>query len=72
MTHKLKTETFSQMIEHFGGAIFLSLISLFSFVTFHLKSGGMGGKTFFNCVLYLNPRVPCSLAIRVCFAPYFA
>ena len=36
MTHKLKTETFSQKIEHFGGVILLPLTPLFSFVTFHL------------------------------------
>ena len=38
MTHKLKTETFSQKIENSGGVIFLPLAPLFSFVTFHLKS----------------------------------
>ena len=37
MTHKLKTETFSQKIEHSGGVILLSLTPLFSFVTFHLN-----------------------------------
>ena len=36
MTHKLKTETFSQKIEHSGGVILLPLTPLFSFVTFHL------------------------------------
>ena len=39
MTHKLKTETFSQKIEHSGGVMFLPLTPLFSFVTFHLKWG---------------------------------
>ena len=38
MIHKLKTETFSQKIEHSGGVIVLPLTPLFSFVTFHLKS----------------------------------
>ena len=38
MTHRLNTETFSQKIEHSGSAFFLPLTSLFSFVTFHLKS----------------------------------
>ena len=38
MTHKLKTETFSQKIEHSGGVILLPLTPLFSFVTFHLNS----------------------------------
>ena len=37
MTHKLKTETFSQKIEHSGGVILLHLTPLFSFVTFHLN-----------------------------------
>ena len=37
MTHKLKTETFSEQIEHFGGVIVFALTSLFSFVTFHLN-----------------------------------
>ena len=37
MTHQLKTETFSQKIEHSGGVIVLPLTPLFSFVTFHLK-----------------------------------
>ena len=37
MTHILKTETFSQQIEHSGGVIVLPLTPLFSFVTFHLK-----------------------------------
>ena len=37
MTHKLKTETFSQKIELSGGVIVLPLTPLFSFVTFHLK-----------------------------------
>ena len=38
MTHKLKTETFSQKIKHSDGAMCLPLTPLFSFVTFHLKS----------------------------------
>ena len=37
MTHKLKTETFSQKIEYSGGIFFWPLTPLFSFVTFHLK-----------------------------------
>ena len=37
MTHKLKTETFSQKIEHSGGVLCLPLTPLFGFVTFHLK-----------------------------------
>ena len=37
MTYKLKTETFSQKIEHSGGVIVLPLTTLFSFVSFHLK-----------------------------------
>ena len=37
MTHNRKTETFSQKIEYSGGAMFLPLTPLFSFVTFHLK-----------------------------------
>ena len=37
MTHKLKTETFSQKIEHSGGVNFLPLTPIFSFVSFHLK-----------------------------------
>ena len=45
MTHKLKTETFSQQIEHSGGVFFFfffffffPLTPLFIFVAFHLKS----------------------------------
>ena len=38
MTHKLKTETFSQIIEYSGGVIVVPLTPLFSFVTFHLNS----------------------------------
>ena len=38
MTHKLKTETFSQKIEYSGDVIFLPLTPLFSFVTFHLNT----------------------------------
>ena len=38
MTHKLKTETFSQKIENSGGVIVLPPAPLLSFVTFHLKS----------------------------------
>ena len=37
MTHKFKTETFSQKIEYSGGVFFGTLTPLFSFVTFHLK-----------------------------------
>ena len=37
MTHKLKTEMFSQKTEHSGGVILLPLTPLFSFVTFHLN-----------------------------------
>ena len=37
MTHKLKTEKFSQKIEYSGGVFFWPLTPLFSFVTFHLK-----------------------------------
>ena len=37
MTHKLKTEAFSQTIERSDGVIVLPLTPLFSFVTFHLK-----------------------------------
>ena len=37
MTHKLKTEMFSQKIEYSGGVIFWPLIPLFSFVIFHLN-----------------------------------
>ena len=37
MTHKLKTETFSQKTEHSGGVFLLPLTQLFSFVTFHLR-----------------------------------
>ena len=33
MTHKLKTETFSQKIEHSSGVSFWPLTPLFSFVT---------------------------------------
>ena len=43
MTHKLKTETFSQKIEHSGGVICLPLTPLFSLVTFHLT----------ECVLFV-------------------
>ena len=39
MTHKLKTEMFSQKIEHSGGVFFWPLVPLFSFVSFHLKMG---------------------------------
>ena len=42
MTHKLKTETFSQKVEPSGGVILLPLTPLFSFVTFHLKEEGDG------------------------------
>ena len=41
MTHKLKTETLSQKIEHSGGAFVLPLTPLFRFVTFHLKSDSL-------------------------------
>ena len=37
MTHKLKTEMFSQKIEYSGGVFFRPLTPLFSFVSFHLK-----------------------------------
>ena len=37
MTHKLKTEMFSQKIEYSGGVCFWPLTPLFSFVSFHLK-----------------------------------
>ena len=37
MTHKLKTETLSQKIEHSGGVMLLPLSLLFGFVTFHIK-----------------------------------
>ena len=46
MTHKLKTETFSQKIEHSGGVIVLPLTPLFSFVTFYLKSSGIFATSF--------------------------
>ena len=45
MTHKLKTEMFSQKIEYSGGVFFWPLTPLFSFVSFHLKS------------LYFAPKV---------------
>ena len=38
MTHKLKTETFSQKIEGSGDVIVLPLIPLFSFVTSKAKN----------------------------------
>ena len=38
MTHKLKTEMFSQKIEYSGGVFFCPLTPLFSFVSFHLKA----------------------------------
>ena len=37
MTYKLKTETFSQKIEHSSGVILLPLTPLFSFVTFDIN-----------------------------------
>ena len=37
MTHKLKTEMFSQKIEYSGGVFFWPLTPLFSFISFHLK-----------------------------------
>ena len=37
MTHKLKTEMFSQRIEYSGGVFFWPLTPLFGFVSFHLK-----------------------------------
>ena len=37
MTHKLKTEMFSQKIEYSDGVFFWPLTPLFSFVSFHLK-----------------------------------
>ena len=37
MTHKLKTEMFSQKIEYSGGVFLWALTPLFSFVSFHLK-----------------------------------
>ena len=37
MTHKLKTEIFSQKIEYSGGVFLWPLTPLFSFVSFHLK-----------------------------------
>ena len=40
MTHKLKTEMFSQKIEYSGGVFFWPLTPLFSFVSFHLKREG--------------------------------
>ena len=38
MTHKLKTEKFSQKIEYSGGVFFWPLTPLFSFVIFHLNT----------------------------------
>ena len=37
MTHKLKTEMFSQKIEYSGGVFVWPLTPLFSFVSFHLN-----------------------------------
>ena len=37
MTHKLKTEMFSQKIEYSGGVFFWPPTPLFSFVSFHLN-----------------------------------
>ena len=37
MTHKLKTEMFSQRIEYSGGVFFWPLTPLFGFVSFHLN-----------------------------------
>ena len=50
MTHKLKTETFSQKIEGSGGVTVLPLTPLFSFVTFHLKGVNRCTYTFSNSV----------------------
>ena len=46
MTHKLKTEMFSQKIEYSGGVFFWSLTPLFSFVSFHLKSHNHNIKSY--------------------------
>ena len=48
MTHKLKTETFSQKIECSGGVIVLPLTPLFSFVTFHLKNESPAEKVCYT------------------------
>ena len=41
MIHKLKTETFSEKIEHSVSVILLPLTPLFSFITFHLKENSL-------------------------------
>ena len=51
MTHKLKSETFSQKIEHFGGVTCFPLTPLFSFVTFHLKVLRLFQNTSFDACL---------------------
>ena len=52
MTHKLKTETFSQKIDHSGGVILLPLTPLFSFVTFHLKRWRYSSKVGLPLILF--------------------
>ena len=58
MTQKLKTETFSQKIEHSGGVFFLPLIPLFSFVTFHLKDSNIHYINWEGIRLVEPHRVP--------------
>ena len=62
MTHKLKTETFSQKIEHSGGVIFFAPNPLFSCVTFHFKLLN-GCSNVINLITYTlgkssNPNFP--------------
>ena len=60
MTHKIKTETFSQKTEHSGGIILLPLTSLFSFVTFHLNVAFY----LFMCFSY----TPLNSSLKVTFS----
>ena len=50
MTHKLKTEMFSQKIEYSGGVFFSPLTPLFSFVSFHLKNPVSLSKNIFSAL----------------------
>ena len=54
MTHKLKTEMFSQKIEYSGGVCFWPLTPLFSFVSFHLRAlhHGLSEPEFYCDLVY--------------------
>ena len=68
MTHKLKTEMFSQKIEYSGGVFLWALTPLFSFVSFHLKvSLGSSLIEGASATRYLNPLLgKTELSIMSC------